>query len=87
MHDLITQLTEAIYSEPRAGRSMPARVELGPELFEEFQRAHRQAMAAVLPDVADVYPSSLLGVPIVQKDDPGATIVRLDGNLGVLILY
>lgn len=38
MHDLIALLVEAIYSEPREGRSMPARIELGPDLFRQFQR-------------------------------------------------
>ncbi|WP_156370480.1 hypothetical protein [Acidovorax sp. Leaf84] len=83
---LIELLVEAIYSEPRSGRPMPARVELGPDLFLEFQRSHRQALAAVLPDVVDVYPGSLVGVPVVQKSEPGAAILRIDGRRGILIL-
>ncbi|RYH68077.1 MAG: hypothetical protein EON54_02900 [Alcaligenaceae bacterium] len=83
---LIERLVEAIYSEPRSGRPMPARIELGPDLFPEFQRAHRQALAAVLPDVADVYPGSLVGVLVVEMATSGAALVRLDGRRGTLVL-
>lgn len=81
MHpDLITQLVEAIYSEPREGRSMPERIELGPDLFPQFQREHREALAAMLPEAGNVYPGSLAGVPVVEVEAPGATLVRLDGG-------
>lgn len=86
MQPLITQLTEAIYSEPRAGRSMPARIELGPDLFPAFQTAHREAMEAILPEADSVYPGSLCGVPIVEVNEPGAFLLRQDGQRGVLEL-
>lgn len=83
---LITLLVEAIYSEPRAGRPRPARIELDPELFRQFQSEHRAELVAVLPEVADVYPGSLVGVPVVQAAEPGAALVRMDGRRGVLVL-
>ncbi|RYH71054.1 MAG: hypothetical protein EON54_00715 [Alcaligenaceae bacterium] len=86
MQDLITQLTEAIYSEIRAGRAAPSRIELPPELFLKFQAAHREAMAAVLPEVENVYPGSLCGVPVVQFDKQGATLVRSDNRRRALIV-
>jgi hypothetical protein len=85
-HHLITLLIEAIYSEPRARRPMPARIELGPDLFPRFQQEHRKALAAVLPEVCNVYPGSLCGVPIVEMNEPGAALIRLDGWRGVLVL-
>lgn len=86
MHDLITLLVEEIYSEPREGRSMPARIELGPDLFRQFQREHREALAAMLPEASNVYPGSLAGVPVVEMKTPGAVLVRLDGRRDVLAL-
>ena len=87
MHpDLITQLVEAIYSEPREGRSMPARIELGPDLFRQFQREHREALAAILPEAGDAYPGSLAGVPVVEMTTPGSVLVRLDGTQVALAL-
>jgi hypothetical protein len=80
MQDIITLLVEAIYSEPRAGRLMPARIELGPDLFRQFQREHREALAAMLPEAGNVYPGSLAGVPVVEMKAPGAALVRLDGG-------
>lgn len=80
MAPIIQQLVEAIYSEPRAGRLMPVRIELGPDLFRQFQRGHREAMAAMLPEAGNVYPGSLAGVPVVEVEAPGATLVRLDGG-------
>ncbi|MDR6767749.1 hypothetical protein J2W88_003030 [Acidovorax delafieldii] len=80
MAPIIQQLVEAIYSEPRAGRLMPVRIELGPDLFRQFQRDHREAMAAMLPEAGDVYPGSLAGVPVVEIATPGAVLVRLDGG-------
>lgn len=77
-HALITLLIEAIYSEPRAGRPMPARIELGPDLFPRFQQEHRKALAALLPEAGNVYPGSLVGVPVVEVPMPGATLVRLN---------
>lgn len=80
MHpDLISQLVEAIYSEARGGRLMPARIELGPDLFRQFQREHREAMAAMLPEATNVYPGSLVGVPVVEGVGVGATLVCQDG--------
>lgn len=79
MHELITLLVEAIYSEPRAGRLMPARIELGPDLFRQFQREHREALAAMLPEACNVYPGSLAGVPVVEGIGVGATLVCQDG--------
>lgn len=86
MHDLIALLVDAIYSEPRAGRLMPARIELGPDLFRQFQREHREALAAMLPEADNVYPGSLAGVPVVEMTIPGAELVRLDGGRDVLAL-
>lgn len=83
---LINQLVEAIYSEPRAGRPMPARIELGPDLFPRFQQEHRKALAILLPEAGNVYPGSLCGVPIVEMNEPGAALVRLDGLHDVLML-
>ncbi|CAN7499863.1 hypothetical protein LJR074_003461 [Acidovorax sp. LjRoot74] len=71
MHDLIALLVDAIYSEPRAGRLMPARIELGPDLFRQFQRKHREALAAMLPEAGNVYPGSLACVPVVEATTPG----------------
>ncbi|MCT6720603.1 hypothetical protein [Acidovorax sp. K2F] len=87
MHpDLITQLVEAIYLEHRGGRFMPARIELGPDLFPKFQREHREALTAMLPEADNVYPGSLAGVPVVEAETPGAVLVRLDGARGALAL-
>lgn len=86
MHDLITLLVEAIYSEPREGRSMPARIELGPDLFRQFQREHRKALAAMLPEAGNVYPGSLAGVPVIEAKAQGALLVRLDGGMRSLAL-
>lgn len=86
MHDLITLLVEAIYSEPRAGRLMPARIELGPDLFRQFQREHREALTAMLPEADNVYPGSLAGVPVVEVTTPGAVLFRLDGARVALAL-
>ncbi|MFM2254165.1 MAG: hypothetical protein RJB68_2502 [Pseudomonadota bacterium] len=86
MTDLITMLVEAIYAEPRKGRSMPARIELEPDLFRQFQREHREALAAMLPEANNVYPGSLAGVPVVEATTPGAVLVRLDGRRDVLAL-
>lgn len=80
MTDLITMLVKAIYAEPREGRSLPARIELGPDLFPHFQREHRKALAAMLPDATNVYPGSLAGVPVVEVVYAGASLVRLDGG-------
>jgi len=84
MHDLITLLVEAIYSEPRAGRLMPARIELGPDLFRQFQLEHREALAAMLPEAGNVYPGSLAGVPVVKVAEAGAALIRMDGRRKVL---
>lgn len=86
MTPIIQHLVEAIYSEPRVGRFMPARIELGPDLFPHFQREHRKALAAVLPEAGNVYPGSLAGVPVVEAATPGAVLVRLDGARGALAL-
>ena len=86
MRDLINMLVEAIYSEPRAGRLMPARIELGPDLFWQFQREHREAMATMLPEAGNVFPGSLAGVPVVEVMTPGAAMVRLDGAQVALAL-
>ena len=86
MHDLIALLVDAIYSEPRAGRLMPARIELGPDLFRQFQRKHREALAAMLPEAGNVYPGSLACVPVVEATTPGAVLVRLDGARVALAL-
>lgn len=80
MHDLIALLVEAIYSEPRAGRLMPARIELGPDLFHQFQREHREALAAMLPEAGNVYPGSLAGVLVVEMLTPGAVLVQMSGE-------
>lgn len=80
MTDFIAALVDAIYSEPRSGRRMPTRIELGPDLFRKFQREHREALAAMLPEAGNVYPGSLAGVPVVEIATPGAALVRLDGE-------
>ena len=83
---IVDQLVDAIYSEPRAGRPMLARIELGPDFFPKFQAAHREAMAAVMPEVENIYPGSLCGVPIVEVDEPGAFLLRLDGRRSAMDL-
>lgn len=85
MHHLITLLVEAIYSEPREGRYLPARIELGPDLFRQFQREHREALAAMLPEAGNVYPGSLAGVPVVEAAAPGAVLVQLGGERTAII--
>lgn len=80
MAPIIQQLVEAIYSEARAVRFMPVRIELGPDLFPQFQRAHREALAAMLPEAGNVYPGSLAGVPVVESAKLGAVLVRLNGE-------
>jgi len=65
---------------------MPARIELGPDLFPAFQAAHREALAAVLPEVTNIYPGSLCGVPIVHVPEIGAALVRTDGGYRALVL-
>lgn len=59
---------------------MPARIELVPDLFSQFQREHREALAAMLPEAGNVYPGSLAGVPVLALTPPGAVLVRLDGR-------
>lgn len=86
MPDFITSLVDAIYAESRAGRPMPARIELGPALFHLFQREHREALTAMLPETDNVYPGSLAGVPVVEVTTPGAVLVRLDGARVALAL-
>jgi hypothetical protein len=86
MTPIIQHLVEAIYSEPRDGRFMPARIELGPDLFPQFQREHREALTAMLPEADNVYPGSLAGVPVVEVTTPGAVLVRLDGAQVTLAL-
>ena len=75
MHKLITDLIGAIYAEPQR----PARIELGPDDFRRFQIAHREALAAVLAEADNVYPGSLVGVPVVEAQAPGAVLVRAGG--------
>lgn len=65
---------------------MPARIELGPDLFRQFQREHREALTAMLPEADNVYPGSLAGVPVVEATTPGAVLVRLDGARVALAL-
>lgn len=86
MTDLVTSLVDAIYAEPRSGRPMPARIELGPDLFRQFQREHREALTAMLPEADNVYPGSLAGVPVVEAATQGAVLVRLDGARVALAL-
>lgn len=86
MPHLITVLVAAIHSEATAGRPSPKRIELGPAEFQEFQAAYRMALAAVLHDVGDIHPTSLLDVPIVQMSEPGAALVRTNGRRGTLVL-
>ena len=86
MTPIIQHLVDAIYSEPRVGRFMPARIELGPDLFPHFQREHRKALAAVLPEAGNVYPGSLAGVPVVEVKIPGAVLVRQDGRRELLAI-
>lgn len=83
---LIELLVEAIYSELRAGRPMPARIELSPDVFADLQAAHREALADLLPEVENVYPGSLCGVPVVGVAELGAKLVRTDGGYRVLAL-
>lgn len=83
---LIDFLVDLIYSEPRCGRSTPARIELGLDLFRQFQREHREALATILPEACNVYPGSLASVPVVEVKTPGAAMVRLDGRRDVLAL-
>ena len=75
MRKLITDLVGAIYAEPQR----PARIELGPDDFRRFQMAHREALAAVLPEADNVYPGSLVGVPVIEAHDPCAVLIRADG--------
>lgn len=83
---LIDFLVDSIYAEPRSGHLMPARIELGPDLFRQFQREHRGALTAMLPEADNVYPGSLAGVPVVEATTPGAVLVRLDGARVALAL-
>lgn len=80
MHEIVTHLVLAIYSEPRAGRPMPARIELGADTFARFQAEHREMLADLLPEAGNFYPGSLVGVPVVEVATPGAALVRLDGG-------
>ncbi len=80
MTNFIAALVDVIYSEPRAGRRMPTRIELGPNLFRQFQREHRESLTAMLPEAGNVYPGSLAGVPVVQVGAAGASLVRQDGG-------
>lgn len=77
---LIDVLVDAIYAGPRSGYLTPVRIELGTDLFRQFQREHREALAAMLPEASNVYPGSLAGVPVVEVDTPGAALVRLGGE-------
>lgn len=76
---LITQLVEAIYSELRAGRPLPARIEQPPETFSQFQSEHRAALADVLPGADNVYPGSQAGVPVVEMHAAGAALISPSG--------
>ncbi|MBL7090471.1 MAG: hypothetical protein ISS20_16870 [Acidovorax sp.] len=76
----------AIYAGPRSGHLMPARIELGPDLFRQFQREHREALTAMLPEADNMYPGSLAGVPVVEAETPGAVLVRLGGARVALAL-
>lgn len=84
-HQLLAFLVQAIYAEQRSGRPLPARIELPPSDFERFQREHREALAAQMPEVENVYPGSLAGVPVVEGVVHPA-IIRADGRRGVLVL-
>lgn len=86
MTDFIALLVHAIYAEPRAGRPMPIRIELGTNLFLQFQREHREALASLLPEAGNVFPGSLAGVPVVEVLTPGSVLVRLDGTQVALAL-
>ena len=86
MNRLIASLLDAIYTEPREGRKLPARIELQPDAFRHFQAEHREALAALLPEVENVYPGSLAGVPVVEVSSPRSTMVRADGTRVVLAL-
>ena len=80
MYQLIEYLVDAIYSEPRAGRPVPQRIELGADLFRRVQAAHREALATVLPEVDNVYPGSLAGVPVMEVSGEAAALVRANGE-------
>lgn len=73
---IVNYLVEAIKADPLR----PARIEPGPEYFRRFQMAHRAALAEVLPDAGNVYPGSLVGVPVIEAQDPCAVPVRADGT-------
>lgn len=84
-HQLLAFLVQAVYAEQRSGRPLPARIELPPADFERFQREHREALAAHVPEVENVYPGSLAGVPVVSGADH-PSIIRADGRRGMLLL-
>ncbi len=86
MPGLIDFLVDAIYAGPRSGHLMPARIKLGPDLFPQFQREHREALTAMLPEADNVYPWSLAGVPVADSTTPRAVLVRLDGARVALAL-
>lgn len=86
MAGLIDFLVNAIYAGPRSGHLMPARIELGPDLFRQFQREHREALAATLPEATNIYPGSLAGVPVVEVNIQGVAVVRLGGDRVALAL-
>ncbi len=86
MHEIVTNLVLAIYSEPRAGRPMPLRIELGADTFARFQAEHREMLADLLPEAGNVYPGSLVGVPIVEVATPGAALVSGSGERRALDL-
>ncbi|KQO12524.1 hypothetical protein ASF11_15940 [Acidovorax sp. Leaf76] len=84
-HQLLAFLVEAVYAEHRSGRPPPARLELPPADFERFQSEHREALAAHVPEVGNVYPGSLAGVPVESGADH-PSIIRADGRRGMLLL-
>ncbi|MBO9679586.1 MAG: hypothetical protein J7556_15190 [Acidovorax sp.] len=75
----LISLVEAIYAESRAGWPPPQRIELGPVEFRLFQAEHRAELSEVLPEAENVYPGSLVGVPVVEAQAPGAVLIRADG--------
>lgn len=80
MAQIIPHLVVVIYSDLRLGRTLPVRLEFGPDRFRGFQLEHREALAALLPEADNLYPGSLVGVPVVELSALGAVLVLLDGG-------
>ncbi len=78
MTPFLIALTQAIYAG-RRGALWPQRVELAPGLHERFQREVRCALQEMHIDAVLV--GSMAGVPVVQREALGATVVHADGTV------